>query len=257
MEYSLLKYLTLTRPIISFDLETTGTDTKKDKIVSISAYKHFPDGIVEKKYYLINPMMPIPPESTKVHGITDEMVKNSPTFPQIAKNLHIWFTNCDTIGFNSFDFDIPLLGRELYECGILWDYGYVVDIFKIEKIKNAHNLMATYKRYMGNEFEGAHNSEADNEATVKIFEKMLEIDPSMPPHINEIHDMVFGKSVKYADFSRNFYYDDEGCLMWNINPKKGTKVDPNDSLCGWFLDPKKDFSQQSKDILRKFITTGK
>lgn len=251
MNTNFLKDLVLVRPIISYDLETTGIDTKKDRIVSISAHKHFPDGTVEKRYKLINPRMPIPPASTKVHGITDEMVKDAPTFPSIAKSMHEWFFESDVFGFNIFDYDIPILGREFYECGILWDYGFVLDVFKIEERRNAHNLMATYKRYLGEEFDGAHNSEADNIATLKIFEKMMEIDNTIPKNVGEIHNVLFGDSKKYADFSRNFYYDENGVLYWNINPKKDQPVNPKDTLCNWFLE--KDFSRQSKDILLNFI----
>lgn len=247
----MINNLTLTRPLISFDLETTGTDTKKDRIISISAHKHFPDGTVEIKKTLINPLIPIPAESTKVHGISDEMVKDAPTFESISKSMFAWFTGCDTMGFNIFDYDIPILGRQFYECGLKWDYGYVLDVFKIEKKINPHNLMATYKRYMGKEFDNAHDSEADNVATLEIFEKMMERDLSIPKTVKEINDKYLGESKNYADFSRNFYYDNEGILCWNINPKKDQRVMKKDTLCDWFIG--KDFSAQSKEVLLKYI----
>lgn len=247
-----LKELQLTKPIISFDLETTGIDTKKDRILSISAIKHFPDGVMEIKKMLINPQIPIPAESTKVHGITDEMVKDAPIFASIAKSMFTWFQGSDTLGFNIFDYDIPILGRQFYECGLQWDYGFVIDVFKIEKKTNAHNLMATYKRHLKKEFSNAHDSEADNVATLEIMEQMLLNNSSIPRSVESISNMFIGEAKNYADFSRNFYWDSQNNLVWNINPKKDTIVNPKDKLCDWFLE--KDFSMQSKEILIKYMS---
>ena len=139
----------LTRPLVIFDLETTGLSINTDKIIQIGALKLNLDGTSEKKNILINPGIPIPSNATEIHGITNEMVAGSPTFSQISKSLKEFFKGCDIGGYNSDVFDIPLLIMEFHRCGIEfpdWILNFV-DSLKIEKLINSHRLEHTYTRY--------------------------------------------------------------------------------------------------------------
>lgn len=244
----------LEKPLIFFDLETTGVDVKKERIVSISAHKFMIDGSCDKKNMLINPTIPIPIRSTEVHGITDAMVEQAPTFKQVAKGMHSWFSDSDVGGFNIMDYDIPLLGMEFYRCGIEWVHGNVLDVYEMERRINRHNLADTYKRYIGKDMENAHEAEADNLATVAIFEAMMDVHKEKyPADAVELHKILFSHRKQTIDFAKVFYLED-GILRWNINPKKDLAVDKSDSgFYNWFMS--KDFSQQSKDIYKRFMSS--
>ena len=163
--------LNLTRPIVFFDLETTGTNVNSDRIVEISVIKLLPDGRAIEKTRRINPEMPIPAEATAVHHITDEDVAGEKTFRQVAASLAQLLTGCDIAGFNSNRFDIPLLDQEFCRAGIEFDFSKArfIDVQTIYHKKEPRTLSAAYQYYCGKPLEGAHGASADTRATWRCF----------------------------------------------------------------------------------------
>ena len=159
--------LNLKNPLVFFDLETTGIDIAKDRIVEISMVKVMPNGQEIVKTRRINPGMPIPPESTAIHGITDEDVKNCPTFKEIAKSLAAQIEGCDLAGFNSNRFDIPMLAEEFLRAGVDVDLNRrkFIDVQTIFHKMEQRNLTAAYKFYCNKDLTNAHTAEADTLAT--------------------------------------------------------------------------------------------
>ena len=168
--------LKLTRPICFFDLETTGIDIGKDRIVEISVFKVFPNGNKESKTWLVNPTIPIPPQTTAVHGITDEKVTNEPTFKELATQVHNMIKDSDLAGFNSDRFDIPLLAEELLRAEVDFDMKnrVSVDVQTIFHKMEERTLSAAYKFYCGQSLENAHSAEADTMATYEILKAQLD-----------------------------------------------------------------------------------
>ena len=169
--------LNLTRPIIFFDLETTGTNVTRDRIVEFSYIKVNPDGTEESKSRRINPEMPIPPESTAVHHITDEDVKDEPTFRQLAKSLSKIFDGCDIAGYNSNKFDVPLLIEEFNRAGIPFETEgrRFVDVQNIFHKMEQRTLVAAYRFYCGKNLEDAHSAQADTRATYEVLMTIITV----------------------------------------------------------------------------------
>ena len=159
--------LKLTRPIVFFDLETTGTNITHDRIVEISLIKVMPDGSEIERTRRINPEMPIPAEATAIHHITDEDVSGEPTFRQVAKSLAELFSGCDIAGFNSNRFDIPMLLEEFNRVDVPIDIhtARFVDVQTIFHKREPRNLTAAYRFYCGGDLEAAHSANADTRAT--------------------------------------------------------------------------------------------
>lgn len=166
----------LHKPICFFDLETTGIDIAKDKIVEISILKVYPNGNKESKTWLVNPGRPIPKQASDVHGITDEKVANEPLFKELAPQIYNMIKDSDLAGFNSDRFDIPLLAEELLRAEIDFDMKnrVAVDIQTIFHKKEERTLSAAYKFYCGKTLDNAHSASADTEATYEIFKSQLE-----------------------------------------------------------------------------------
>ena len=195
--------LKLTRPICFFDLETTGIDVARDRIVEISIFKVFPNGNKESKTWLVNPTIPIPPQTTAVHGITDEKVANEPTFKELASQVHNMIKDSDLAGFNSDRFDIPLLAEELLRVGIDFDMKnrVSVDIQTIFHKKEERTLSAGYKFYCGESLENAHSAEADTMATYEILKAQLDRYPDLENDMKFLSEFTTRKrSVDFAGF---------------------------------------------------------
>ena len=167
--------LRLSRPICFFDLETTGTDPARDRIVEVSVLRVDPAGGEQARTRRIHPERPIPPDATAVHGIRDEDVRDAPTFRQVARSLLDFFADADLGGFNVRRFDVPLLDREFRDCGM--DFGLagrrVVDAMTIFHKKEPRDLGAAVRFFLGREHEGAHGAEADVRATLEVLEAQL------------------------------------------------------------------------------------
>ena len=171
--------LNLTKPLVVFDLETTGLDIVKDRIIQISYIKVYPDGKEERGNYLINPECPILPIITQLTGISDDDVKEKPTFKQLAKQLSEKFSGCDFAGFNSNHFDIPLLAEEFLRAGVDFDFAKCrkIDAQTIFRKMERRNLASAYKFYCGRKMEEdftAHRADEDTEATYRVL--MAELD---------------------------------------------------------------------------------
>lgn len=251
--------LKLFKPIVFFDLETTGTSIQQDKIVQIAVFKIYPrtDDPYEKKVHLIDPGIPIPKEATEVHGITDEMVQGKPKFAQIAKALKDYMTDCDLGGFNSDSFDIPMLIQEFHRCNIAfpdWDLN-VVDVLKIERIVNSHKLSETYKRRFGRELEGAHDASADTDATVEVLFSQLEqindfTEEPMELTIENIDKFCQGDNQRF-DLAGKCYIKD-GVVFWSFGKWKDHPVLDDRSYLNWVLNS--DFPIQTKQLLTGLLT---
>lgn len=193
----------LHKPICFFDLETTGVDIARDKIVEISILKVYPNGNKESKTWLVNPGCPIPHQASEVHGITDEKVAGEPLFEQLAPHVYNMIKDSDLAGFNSDRFDIPLLAEELLRAGIDFDMKnrVSVDIQTIFHKKEERTLSAAYKFYCGKILENAHSALVDAEATYEIFKSQLERYEDLPTDIKSISEYTSRKkTVDFAGF---------------------------------------------------------
>ena len=172
--------LNLTKPLIVFDLETTGLEIAKDHIIQISYIKVYPDGQEERKNYFVNPGVPIPQDVTELTHITDDMVKDAPTFKELSGKLAEDFKGCDFAGYNSNNFDIPLLAEEFLRAGVAFDFNNcrMIDACLIFRAMERRNLAAAYKFYCGRKMEEdfqAHLANEDTEATYKVLMRQLDM----------------------------------------------------------------------------------
>ena len=168
--------LKISKPICFFDLETTGINISLDRIVEISILKVFPNVNKESKTWLVNPGIPIPLEVSNIHGITNDTVKNKPSFKSIASDVKSMLQNCDLAGFNSNKFDIPLLAEELLRSDIDFSLENIstVDVQNIFHKMEQRTLSAAYKFYCGKSLENAHSSKADTLATFEVLESQIQ-----------------------------------------------------------------------------------
>lgn len=215
----------LNKPICFFDLETTGIEVAKDKIVEISILKVFPNGNKESKTWLVNPEMPIPARSSEIHGITDERVANEPTFKQLAPQIYAMIKDSDLGGFNSDRFDIPLLVEELLRAGVDFDMKncVTVDVQTIFHKKEERTLSAAYKFYCGKTLDNAHSAAADTEATYEIFKAQLERYEDLPRDIKGISEYTTRK--KSVDFAGFIGLNEEGKEIFTFGKHKGNLVE--------------------------------
>lgn len=246
--------LKLTRPLIFFDLETTGTNILKDRIVEISLIKLMPDGEKIEKTRRINPEMPIPADSSAIHGITDEMVKDCPTFRQIAKSLNDIFEDADVAGYNSNKFDVPLLIEEFNRVGINFDVAgrRFIDVQNIFHKKEQRTLIAAYKFYCGKELENAHCATSDTQATYEVLLGELERYPDLQNDVAFLAE--FSKSGNNIDLAGRIVYNSNNVPVFNFGKHKGRpvmevfRIDP--SFYSWMMQG--EFAKNTKDVLTGF-----
>ncbi len=215
--------LKLTRPIAFIDLETTGINITTDRIVELAIVKISPDGSKLVKRKLINPLMPIPESSSAIHGITDEMVKDAPSFKQISNEVKQFIEGADLGGYNSNRFDIPMLLEEFLRAGIEYsvDGKRLVDVQKIFHMMEQRTLSAAYKFYCSKTLEGAHGAEADATATWEVLEAQLERYPQIGDSVESI--VKFTGEDDIVDFARRFVKD-KGIEVFNFGKHKGKPV---------------------------------
>jgi len=243
--------LKLKKPICFFDLETTGVNISKDRIVEISILKIFPNGTQESKTWLVNPEMPIPPETTEVHGIDDAKVANEPTFKQLATKVSEMIKGCDLGGFNSNRFDIPLLAEELLRAGHDFDMKstVAVDVQTIYHKMEKRTLSAAYKFYCDKNLEDAHSAEADTLATYEVLKSQLDRYPELENDIKFLSE--FSSRKQFADFAGFIAYDDNGKEVFSFGKHKGKLVeeimDNEPGYFGWIQNA--DFPLYTKKVL--------
>lgn len=243
--------LNLTRPIIFFDLETTGTNITNDRIVEISVVKVFPDGTKQTRTRRINPGVHIPAEATAVHHISDDDVKDEPSFAAIAKGLLQVFDGCDIAGFNSNKFDVPLLVEEFARAGIRFDLTgrRFIDVQTIFHRMEQRTLSAAYKFYCGKNLDDAHSAAADTEATYQVLLSQLDRYPELKNDVDFLH--AFSNQNDNIDLAGRIVRDSKGEPVFHFGKYRGCSVrevlrkDP--SYYNWMLQG--DFPQNTKDVM--------
>ncbi len=246
--------LNLKNPLVFFDLETTGINISKDRIVEISILKVHPNGKEEVKTRRINPEMPIPPQSTAIHGITDEDVKDCPTFKQIAKSLVEILEGSDLAGFNSSRFDVPLLSEEFLRAGIDFDMSKrkFIDVQIIFHRKEPRTLEAAYRFYCEKELEDAHSAEADTRATYEVLKSQLDKYPDLVNDI-DVLSKEYSSFNDNVDYAGRMIYDENGVELFNFGKHKGKPVSQvlmnEPGYYAWIMDG--DFPLNTKQALTK------
>lgn len=243
--------LNLKNPIVFFDIESTGLNVATDRIVEISIIKINPDGSEEIKTRRINPTIPISPEAQKVHGISDEDVKNEPTFAQIAKSLAKWMEGCDIAGYNSMKFDIPLLSEEFLRADVDFDFRKrkLVDVQNIFHKMEQRTLTAAYKFYCQKDLENAHSAEADTLATYEILKAQLDKYPDLQNDVKFLAE--FSTKSKFVDYAGRIVYNEKDIPVFNFGKHKGRavtdvlKAEP--SYYSWMMNG--DFTRDTKKVL--------
>jgi DNA polymerase-3 subunit epsilon len=244
--------LNLTKPIVFFDLETTGINIASDRIVEISILKVFPNGNKESKTWLVNPEMEIPEGSTAVHGITNEKVVTEPTFKELASTVNDMIAGCDLAGFNSNRFDIPLLAEELMRAGIDFDMKdrKAIDVQVIFHKKEQRTLGAGYQFYCGKELEGAHGAEADTNATYEILLAQLDKYQDIGNSVDSLSE--YSTHGKRADFAGFILMNDEDQEIFSFGKYKGRTVEEvfkeNPGYNNWIQNA--DFPLYTKKVLK-------
>ncbi len=215
--------LQLTRPLAVIDLETTGTNLATDRIVEIAIVKLMPDGSKSVKHKLIHPEMPIPKQASDIHVITDEQIKDAPTFRQSANELKQFLDNSDLAGYNSNRFDIPLLVEEFLRIGIDFDMKgrKLVDVQRVFHLMEQRTLTAAYRFYCDKIHDGAHGAEADAEATLEVLQAQIERYPQLGADVDSI--IKFTGDDQVVDFARRFSMEN-GIEIFNFGKHKGRAV---------------------------------
>ena len=245
--------LNLTKPICFFDLETTGVNVAKDRIVEISVFKVYPNGNKESKTWLVNPGIPIPPETSEIHGITDEKVVNEPLFKDLAKTVYDLISDSDLAGYNSNKFDIPLLAEEFLRADIDFDMSKkkAVDVQNIFHRMEQRTLSAAYKFYCGKDLTNAHSAEADTQATYEILEAQIQKYEELQPDVDFLSE--FSNRQRVADFAGFIAYDKEDKEIFTFGKYKGRLVEDvfeeNPGYYSWMQNA--DFPLYTKKILSK------
>ena len=253
--------LNLTKPICFFDLETTGVNINRDRIVEICMHKINPDQSVQTKTYRVNPTIPIPLEASIVHGIYDKYVADAPTFKEISGELNAFLGNADLGGYNSNKFDVPILVEEFLRAEVDFEMKNrrLLDVQNIFHQMEPRTLSAAYKFYCGKKLDNAHSAEADTLATYEILLAQLERYKDVPfedkkgqvsfPIVNDIEALsTFTTTQKFVDYAGTMVYNDKGEEIFNIGKHKGRLVSEvfqyEPSYYAWMMDA--DFTLSTK-----------
>lgn len=246
--------LTLRRPLLFFDIEATGLDTSRDRIVELSYIKVSPDGSEEAQTMRFNPTIPISAEATAVNGITDEDVAQCPTFADKAAELARVFSGCDIAGYNSNHFDVPMLVEEFIRAGVEFDVSAcnLVDVQGIYHKMEKRTLAAAYQFYCHKDLENAHTAMADTRATLEVLRAQLDHYGDQIPH--SIEGLAeFSRFNKNVDLAGRIIYDDKGTPVFNFGKHRGRPVEwvvkNEPGFISWMLQA--DFPQNTKQALTR------
>lgn len=257
----LIPLLNLERPIVVLDLETTGVNVKLDRIVQLGIIKLYPNGEVTEWETLVNPGVLIDPDASAVHKITDDMVRDAPTFASLGPKVLAGLTDCDLLGYNLKVFDIPLLQEEFARCNIVYKEPCVVDVFRLYTRLSPRNLTAAVKEYLGETFDAAHDALADVRMTVRVLIAMLKRHDDVPRSVRGIHDLLF-KAQNGLDAAGKFAWKGAEVVV-NFGKWQGHRLSDAKRTCPgcgtrrcacirgylqWMIE--KDFADDTKKIAR-------
>lgn len=246
--------LQLQRPIAFFDLETTGMDAAKDRIVEIAVIKLMPDGSRLSWIKRINPEMPIPAESSAIHGIYDADIADAPTFREVAHDLKQFLHNCDLGGYNSNKFDIPALAEAFLRANVPVDFKSrkLVDVQQVFFKKEARTLSAAYSFYCNKDLVNAHNAEADVIATIDVLEAQLEKYEDLGKDVNSLHEFTGGDD--FVDYARRMILKN-GVPVFNFGKYKGQAVEDvfrkEPQYYDWMMNA--DFALHTKQMISEIL----
>ncbi len=253
----MLEHIKLANPLAVLDLETTGTDYARDRIVEIAVVILYPDGTTKEYCDRVNPGIPIPKSASDVHGITDSMVHDCPSFKQIAPKYLEAIADCDLCGFNSNRFDFPFLVEEFLRNGfeLNLDTRKFIDVQRIFHKMEPRNLQAAYRFYCSKELDNAHNALADARATLEVLNSQINRYDELRSDAQQLHNI--SKDGDFVDMGRNMYYDQDGVEKFNFGKHKGKsvreifKIEPQ--YFDWIMrsDFPLDFKQRLKSIKEK------
>jgi len=250
----------LTKPLVVFDIESTGTSPRKDRIIELAAIKVHVDGSEEEKCWLLNPTIHIPEETTAIHGITDEVVKACPTFADMAAEIFEFFRDCDLSGYNADRFDVPCLAEEFARCG----YNFApsqrnhVDVQRIYHRKEPRDLTAALRYYCDRDHTGAHGAEADTRATLDVLKAQLTKYGDLPQTVAELDEWILPHDPLNADRMGLIRWKD-GAWTINFGKKKGESLKKlafdEPGFLKWML--KGDFDTEVRMIISDLMDNGR
>jgi DNA polymerase III subunit epsilon len=248
----------LKNPLVFFDLETTGLNIITDRVIEFSYLKVFPDGHEESKTIRVNPEMAIDPKAMAIHGITNEDVKNSPTFKEIAQTVANVFEGSDFAGYNSNKFDLPLLAEEFLRAEIDFDLKKrkFIDVQVIFHKMEQRTLGAAYKFYCSKDLENAHSAEADTRATFEVLQSQLDRYPDLVNDVDKLSE--FSAQTKNVDFAGRIVLNENGVETINFGKYKGVAVEEvfakDPGYYGWVMT--NEFPQYTKKVLTAIKLRG-
>lgn len=249
------KLIKLEKPLVVFDLETTGLSINLDRIVEIAYLKIMPNGVVFKSDILLNPEMNIPEEAIEVHGITNEDVKDKPTFKRVAQDLWGVFCDCSYGGFNILTFDLPILRREFLRVGLDFDFtqAKIIDSKTVYHAMEPRTLSAAYKFYCGKEHTEAHSALADVEVTAEILKQQLKQYKQISDW-DFIYKLHHEPNNRYVDNERKFYWRD-GQAYFSFSKYRDRALseiaEKDRGFLEWIISA--DFSEETKNIIKKAL----
>jgi DNA polymerase III subunit epsilon len=243
--------LNLKRPIVFLDLETTGTNVGVDRIVEIALLKIFPNGSKDSRLHKVNPTIPIPEETSKIHGIYDKDVKDAPTFKELSAEINTFLGGCDLAGYNSNKFDVPLLIEELTRCDIHFDLltRKLIDVQNIFHKMEQRTLAAAYKFYCNKDLINAHSAEADTLATYEVMLAQLDKYESLKNDVDFLS--TFSAVTKNVDLAGRIVFNEKSEEVFNFGKYKGRPVveifKSDTSYYDWMM--KRDFPTNTKNVI--------
>jgi DNA polymerase-3 subunit epsilon len=240
------------KPIVFFDLETTGLDLPAARIVQLALARW--DGTEDQPpahSWLVNPGIPIPPDSTAIHGITDDMVRDQPRFADIAEIVFGHFAGADLGGYNIIRFDVPVLAEEFARAGFTFPVSgtRIVDAYQIYSVKEPRTLAGALKYFTGRTLQGAHSADADAIASLDIFKAQLNAYADLPTSMDELHSLCH--PVKFVDHARKFTKNDEGIILFNFGKHRGKPALEHRDYLSWMLES--DFPAQTKAVIQELL----
>lgn len=252
-----MSLLKLTKPLAAFDIESTGTNAYRDRIIELAIVKQMPYGMSSSYVFRVNPGIHIPEETTAIHGITDEDVKDCKSFKDIVDEVDKILEGCDLAGYNLLKFDIPILQEEFERAGRKFDIDMrkIVDAQKIFHKKEPRDLSAALKFYCNEELVNAHGAEADTVATLKVIEGQLAMYDDLPRDVAGLDEFSNPKDPSWADRSGRLKWNSDGELIVNFSKKKGMTVKElltkEKSFLKWIV--KNDFPKDTKTIISDIL----